>query len=70
MGEVAQLIEELKQIHGDELDLENHHYFLFFEDGVFDIYIDEGEKEFKVNVVFSDGCKVYNTSKKLADIFV
>ncbi len=63
-----EVIAELKRKHGNKLDLENHHYFLFFDDGVFDIYLDQDEKELKVDIVFSDGIQVYHSSKKLEEL--
>lgn len=62
------LLNELKEKHGEELDLAEHHYFLFLDGGVFDIYLDQDEKEIKVNIQLSDGVKVYYSSKKLEEI--
>jgi len=63
------LFEELKEVCLKEIDLNNKHYFLFFEDGVFTVYFDEDDKEMKVDVQFSDGIEVYHTKAKLEDIF-
>lgn len=63
-----QLLEELKFKTGEKLDLENHHYFLFLEDGVLDIYKDTDEKEIKIEINLSDGIKVYHSDLSVVDL--
>lgn len=65
---LSALITELKEKHGEELDLGKHHYFLFLEGGVFDVYLDQDEKEIKVNIQLSDGVKVYHSTKNLEEM--
>lgn len=63
------LMAELKNKHNGELDLKNEHYYLFFKDGVFNVYLDEDEKELKVDVTFSDGIKIYFSTKGINEEF-
>ncbi|GIP63324.1 hypothetical protein J32TS6_18790 [Virgibacillus pantothenticus] len=46
------LIELLKEKHGKKLDLNNDVYYLFLNGGLFTIYLDDEEKELKVQVEF------------------
>ncbi|MDM8100968.1 hypothetical protein [Oceanobacillus oncorhynchi] len=62
------LFAELKKQHGQDLDLENHNYYLFYQDGLFEVSLDEDEKELKVNIVLlGDSGRVYFTDKNLND---
>lgn len=68
MEGLDKLIEELKKQHGQELDLNNDHYFLFYKDAVFQIYIDQDEMELKVDVTFiGESRKVYFSDKSISD---
>lgn len=44
------LLQELVEKNGGSLELDKHHYFLFLQDGVLDIYFDENEKGIKAEV--------------------
>lgn len=57
MNLLDKLLEELREKNDGELDLENNHYYLFLEDGVFDIFFDDDEGELKTEITFSDGVK-------------
>lgn len=62
------LIQELKKKHGEELNLKDHHYFLFYQDGLFELYLDEDESTLKVKVTaMGDSAKVYFTEKKMTE---
>ncbi|MFD1203558.1 hypothetical protein ACFQ38_00205 [Sporosarcina contaminans] len=62
------LLDELEKKHGEELNLNDHHYFLFYKDGLFQIYFDEDEKTIKVDVDFmGDAGKVYFTDKRMEE---
>lgn len=62
------LLEELEKKHEGKLDLEEHHYFLFYKDGLFQVYFDADEKTIKVDVTFmGDAAKVYFTEKKMEE---
>lgn len=69
MNELTEkLLQELKDQHGEQLDLENHHYFLFYQDGLFQFYLDEDEKAIKVEVtLLGDAARVYNSDKSMAE---
>lgn len=62
------VIKELKELHGNELDISKHHYFVFFQDGVFNIYLDQDDKTLKVETVFSDDIQVYHSTKNIEDL--
>ncbi len=62
------LLKELRDQHGEELDLEEHHYFLFYKDGLFQFHLDEDEKTVKVDVtLMGDAARVYHTDKNMVD---
>lgn len=69
MNELTEkLLQELRDLHGEELDLEEHHYFLFYKDGLFQFYLDEDEKSIKVDVtLMGDAARVYRTDKSMVD---
>jgi hypothetical protein len=62
------LVAELKEKHGEELDLKNHHYFLFYKDGLFEMYFDEDEETLKVDVtLLGDSTRIYHTEKSMEE---
>lgn len=66
MKELGILNKELKKQHGGELDLKNHKYYLFYQDGLFQLSVEDGE--LKVEVVYlGESARVYFTDKKLTD---
>lgn len=69
MDEITKvLIEELKRKHGEQLNLKEHYYFLFYKDGLFQFFFDGDEKTIKVDVTFmGDAAKVYFTEKSMED---
>lgn len=70
MNSINSLLEELTRLHGRKLDFEKHHYFLFLEDGVFDIYYCHDDKEMKVEVTLTDNTKVYYSDKRIIDLML
>lgn len=70
MNDVSKLIELLKEIHGKDLDIQNEIYYLFFKDGLFQLWFDDDEKTLKVEVEFLPENKtfVYQSDKKLEDL--
>lgn len=67
-GLTAEILKELRRVQGGSIDLVNHHYFLFFKDGVMDIYRDKDEKEIKIEIQFSDGIEIYHSDKSVEDL--
>lgn len=67
MNDVSKLIELLKEIHEKDLDVQNEIYYLFFKDGLFQLWFDDDEKTLKVEVEFLPENKtfVYQSDKKL-----
>ena len=70
MNDVSKLIELLKEIHEKDLDVQNEIYYLFFKDGLFQLWFDDDEKTLKVEVEFLPENKtfVYQSDKKLEDL--
>lgn len=70
MNDVSKLIELLKEKHGKDLDVQNEIYYLFFKDGLFQLWFDDDEKTLKVEVEFLPENKtfVYQSDKKLEDL--
>lgn len=63
-----ELFRELKAKHGENLNLKDHHYFLFYQDGLFEVYLDEEESTINVEVkAMGDSAKVYFTEKKMME---
>lgn len=62
------LFMELKEKHGENLNLKDHHYFLFYQDGLFELYLDDDDSTLKVEVTaLGDSAKVYFTEKKMME---
>lgn len=62
------LLKELRDKHGEALDLEEHHYFLFYKDGLFQFHLDEDEKSIQVEVtLMGDAARVYHTDKSMVE---
>jgi len=70
MNDVPKLIELLKEMHGKDLDVQNEIYYLFFKDGLFQLWFDDEEKTLKVDVEFLTEGKtfVYQSDKKMNDL--
>lgn len=52
MDFIETLMKLLKEKHGEDLNLTNDVYYLFFKDGLFSLSFDEDENSLKVNVEF------------------
>lgn len=67
---IEKLIKLLKEKHGKDLDLKNDVYYLFVKGALFSIYLDEEEKEIKVNVEFlpEDKTFVYFSDEDINDL--
>lgn len=69
MNFADKLIGILREEHGEDLNLKDEVYYLFFKDGLFELYYDEDEKTIKVNVEFlpEDGTHVYFRDDSIGD---
>lgn len=68
MEDAIQLfIQELREKNRGDLDLANHDYFLFFQDGLFTLSADEGTEELKIHIELHDvgQAKVFHTEDKI-----
>lgn len=63
------LIELLKEKHGEDLDLQNQVYYLFFKDGLFSVYLEDDTKTLKVAVELlpENNTFVYQTRESIED---
>lgn len=64
---IKSIIEKLLESNRGELDLDNHDYFLFFQDGFFTISIDDNTKELKLKVQLTakGQTKVFHTNDSI-----
>ena len=62
------VIKELKELHGEDLDFSKHHYYLFCNDGILNVYLDVDDETLKIDVTFSDDVKIYHLNKNLEDL--
>ena len=65
------LLEILKELHGEEISFKDGQvYYVHFKDGLFSVYLDQDEKEIKVNVEFlpEEHTYIYHSDKHLENL--
>jgi len=69
-GMLEKLLKALKEKHGDEINVKEESYFLFFNDGHFFFALDHDTKELQVTVHFTDSGsqKIYYSNSNIADV--
>lgn len=65
---LTKVIDLLTEQHGKSLDLQNEVYYLFLEDGMVSVYLDD-QDQLKVDVECLDEYHVYESNIQLKDLY-